>query len=96
MASILVSRFLLDLQEVHQGLANPQLSSLSSAKAGSPIFQRVIGSLGSTLSLEFLGGTAPEAANDPLALATGISVVGADGAGQEADVVEEVPQVQDA
>ena len=89
MTSILISQFLLDLQEVHQNLADPQLSSLSSAQEGSPIFHRVIGSLGSTLSS--LGGTAPdaEATHDQLASATENQIVEAEG-GHEADVVEEV------
>ncbi|RPD53085.1 hypothetical protein L226DRAFT_576528 [Lentinus tigrinus ALCF2SS1-7] len=48
--SILVSRFLIDLQEVHQHRADPQLSSLSVSQ-GSLHFatSKVIGSLGESL-----------------------------------------------
>ena len=48
LTSILVSRFLLNLQEVHQKLGNPQLSSLSDGQL-SLNFERVLGSLGSSL-----------------------------------------------
>ncbi|RPD53089.1 hypothetical protein L227DRAFT_581667, partial [Lentinus tigrinus ALCF2SS1-6] len=46
--SILISRFLLDLQEVHQYRADPQLSSLSVGQ-DSLRFSRVMGSLGESL-----------------------------------------------
>ena len=46
--SILISRFVLNLQEVHQYRAAPQLSNLSS-RQGSINFARALGSLGSSL-----------------------------------------------
>ncbi|RPD58172.1 hypothetical protein L227DRAFT_564857 [Lentinus tigrinus ALCF2SS1-6] len=48
-ASILVSRFLLDLQEVHQYRVDPQLSSMSVGQGSLRFATRVIGSLGESL-----------------------------------------------
>ena len=46
--TVLVSRFILDLQEVHQYRADPQLASLPTEEDSNLSF-RVIGSLGSSL-----------------------------------------------